>query len=179
MGMGQIPVLAIPLLFVVAALVELIGRASDMRSTITASVVVVAAPVVAGFAMLGAPLLFTLLFLPPRILTQIGLVWAGVAVIALTVRVVIPRHVFSAALGLVVFSFIAANNQIFLDQARVAARDRGLIIRVIARMEDQPNFSAMKTIAVVGSPAGAGTAIPTEIPTFNDSNWAYLGRLLR
>ncbi|UVK46802.1 glucosyltransferase domain-containing protein [Mesorhizobium sp. AR07] len=166
-------ILAIPLLFVVAALVELVGRASDMRGAIIAGVVVVAAPVVAGFAMLGAPLLFTLLFLPPRILTQIGLVWAGVAVVALTVRVVIPRHVFSASLGLVVFSFIAANNQIFVDQARVATRDHNLAIRLMARLEGLPNFSVMKTIAVVGYPAYSGTSIPTGIPTFNDSNWIY------
>nr|WP_246699533.1 glucosyltransferase domain-containing protein [Rhizobium sp. BK538] len=166
-------ILAVPLLFVGVTLGEILIRARDPRNTAIAIAIVVATPVIAGFAMLGAPLFFAMLWFPPRMLPQIGLVWAGVTVMALTVCRVMPRQFFTAALGVVAFSFIAQNNQIFIDQARVATRDHNLALRLIERLEGQPNFTAMKYIALVGGRDDSSAPIPTGMWGFNDSNLSH------
>lgn len=174
-GTSLVPkaILAIPLLLVVVALMELIIRAKDPRRTTTALAIVASTPVIAGLAMMGAPLFLDVLWIPPRMLPQIGLVWVGVAVVTLTVRRMIPPQIFTATLGLVVFSFIVQNNQIFIDQARVATRDHNLALRLVERLEGQPNFPAMKVIALVGRREDIGAPMPTGIAGFNDSNFGY------
>lgn len=167
------PILFIPLLLVAAAVLELVMQTRDRSQSLLAAAVALVAPVLAGFAMLGIPLLFTVLWLPPRVLATIGLVWAGVAVIAITVRRSIPQQVFVFVLGLTVFAFIAENNQIFIDQARVATRDHNLAIRVLSKLEEQPNFADMKAIASVGKRLDTGAPMPTATHGFNDSNWEY------
>lgn len=167
------PILFIPLLLVATAVIELVVCARDRSQSLLAAAVALVAPVLAGFAMLGIPLFFTVLWLPPRVLATIGLVWAGVAIIAISVRRLIPQQVFVVLLGLVTFSFIAQNNQIFIDQARVATRDHNLAIRVLSKLEEQPNFSDMKAIASVGRRLDTGAPMPTATHGFNDSNWEY------
>jgi hypothetical protein len=166
-------ILLIPLLLVAASVLELAVRPKDRLGSVLAAVVVLATPLIAGFAMLGIPLLFTVLWLPPRVLADIGLVWAGVAVIAISVRSIIPQRIFALVLGLAVFAFIVQDNQIFIDQARVATRDHNLALRLISRLEEQPNFSAMKAIATVGKRLDTGAPIPTAMHGFNDSNFEY------
>jgi hypothetical protein len=166
-------ILFIPLMLVAAAVLELAMRPKNRVGSALAIVVALAAPVAAGFAMLGISLLFTVLWLPPRVLADIGLVWAGVAVVAISVRRMIPPQVFAVALGLVVFTFVVRDNQIFVDQARVGTRDHNLALRLISKLEEQPNFSAMKAIAVVGKRLDTGAPIPTAMHGFNDSNFEY------
>lgn len=166
-------VLLILPLFVAVSVIELALRPKDRLGSVLAVVVVLATPIAAGFAMLGIPLLFTVLWLPPRVLADIGLVWAGIAVIAITVRRMIPEQVFGLALGLVVFSFIASDNQIFNDFGRVQVRDHNLALRLIDRLEEQPNFSAMKAVAIVGVRPDDGAPIPTATHGFNDSKIGY------
>jgi len=167
-------IMMIPLLFVGATLFELLRRSPHhFGRSILASAVALITPVLAGLAMLGIPLFFTIIWLPSRVMASIGVIWAGVAVTALLVQLVIPRQVYAIALGVIVFSFIAQNNQVFIDQGRVGVRDHNLAIRLIAKLEEQPNYSDMKALAVVGRRADIGGSIATSTHGFNDSNFEY------
>lgn len=167
-------ILYIPLFFIGATLFELFRRPTDhFKGSLIAGAVVVIAPIIAGFAMLGIPLFFTIIWMPSRVMASIGVIWAGVAVVTLLVRDFIPRWVYAGALGLVVFSFIAQDNQIFMDQMRVGVRDHNLAVRLVSRLEEMPNFADMKTIASVGRRSDAGAPIPTATHGFNDSNFEY------
>jgi len=168
------PIMMIPLIFIAATVFELLRRApKHFSGSILAGAVVLITPVLAGLAMLGIPLLFTIIWLPSRVMASIGVIWAGVAVTALLVRAFIPKQVYSFALGVIVFSFIAQNNQIFIDQGRVGVRDHNLTIRLIAKLEEQPNYSEMKAVAVVGTRSDSGGLIPTATHGYNDSNFEY------
>ncbi|MER9164411.1 hypothetical protein [Mesorhizobium sp. M0715] len=167
-------ILIIPWLFIGATVFELLRRPTNqLGNSALASAVVVVTPTIAGLAMLGIPLFFTVIWLPSRVMASIGVIWAGVAVVALLVQNFIPRQVYVLALGLIVFSFIAVDNQIFIDQLRVGVRDHNLAVRVASRLEEQPNFSDMKTLAGEGRRSDAGVPIPTATHGFNDSNWEY------
>lgn len=166
-------VLAILLLLVAAAVLELILRPKGRSKAALAIVIVVAAPIIAGFAMLGIPLLVKVMWLPPRVLATIGLVWAGVAVMTISVRRLIPQSILTATLGVVAFAFIVQNHQIFIDQARVATRDHNLAVRLISRLEDQPNFSDMKRVVVAGKRVDTGAPILSGMHGFNDSNFSH------
>lgn len=166
-------ILAILLLLLAAAVFELVLRPKDRGRTALAVLIVVATPIIAGFAMLGIPLLVKVMWLPPRVLATIGLVWAGVAVMTISVRRLVPQSLLAAALGVVAFAFIVQNHQIFIDQARVATRDHNLAVRLISRLEEQPNFSAMNRVVVAGKRFDTGAPIPTAMHGFNDSNFSH------
>lgn len=167
-------VLMIPLVMVGATILELFRRSTvHLGSSVLASAIVVATPVLAGFATMGVSLFFTVVWLPPRVMASIGLVWAGVAVITLLVRDLIPRQAYVAALGVVVFAFIAQDNQIFIDQLRVGVRDHNLAIRIVSRLEALPNYSQIKSVAGFGRRHDTGAPIPTATHGFNDSTFEY------
>lgn len=167
-------ILIIPLVMIGATIFELFRRSTHhLGSSTLAGAIVVATPVLAGFAMMGIPLFFTVVWLPPRVMATIGLVWAGVAVVALLVQNFVPRSAYIAALGIVVFSFVAQDNQMLIDQQRVGVRDHNLAVRIVARLEALPNYSDIKTIAGFGRRYDTAAPIPTSTHGFNDSNFEY------
>lgn len=167
-------ILLIPLIMIGATVFELFRRpTTQLGNSVLAGAVVLITPIVAGLAMLGIPLFFTIIWLPSRVLGDIGVVWAGVIVVALLVRDFIPLKVYTFVLGLIVFSFIAQDNQILIDQLRVGVRDHNLAVRLVSRLEEQPNFADMKTLASAGRRSDAGVPVPTATHGFNDSNWEY------
>ncbi len=69
---------------------------------------------------------------------------------AFVVRSRLPQYSLTAILGVVAFVFIAQNQQMFVDHARVGVRDHNLAILLVSRLQEQPDFASMKRIAVVG-----------------------------
>ncbi|TPN26636.1 hypothetical protein FKO01_25520 [Mesorhizobium sp. B2-3-3] len=166
-------ILIIPLIMIGVTVLELWRRPVSLQGSAIASAIVLVTPALAGLAMLGIPLFFTVVWLPSRVMASIGLVWAGVAVVALLVRDFIPKQAYVFVLGLVVFSFIAQDNQIFIDQLRVGVRDHNLAVRIVSRLEALPNYADMKTVAGIGRRSDEGATIPTSTHGFNDSNFEY------
>lgn len=121
--------------------------------------------------MLGVAFLSKIPFMPSRVLPQIGVVWAGCAVLALSSSRKAPMQVCSAVLCLVSFVFIAQAQQIFIDHYRIGVRDHLQVRLVLSRLQINPNFVNVRRIAVVGRDPGYGVSTPTRASDLNRSVW--------
>lgn len=112
----------------------------------------------AALALLVAALLWTLglrlvlqQFWPaPRIMSQVGIFWAGILTMAhrasgQRVRQLLAILVFPALL-----SFVGSDNRILAEQRRINARDAAMANRIVARLEAIPGLAEAHEIAVVG-----------------------------
>lgn len=87
----------------------------------------------------------------PRVLSSIGIFWAGIiAFLYLNVDNKLCRAFILVCSTIIIFSFIGINNQIFTDQLRVNMRDFNKVNRMIARLESNPNFSQVKRVVIIG-----------------------------
>ena len=86
----------------------------------------------------------------PRSLSAISFFWGGMIALAyITSGEKIRLLVVSLSI-FVLFGFIGINNHIFTDQLRLNMRDFHKANRIIARMENNPDFTKIQRIAVVG-----------------------------
>lgn len=90
-----------------------------------------------------------------RILSQVSLLFA-LAGLAFDnslkrIRKASPTMVFLTALWVCqVFQFIAVNNLVFSDQHRMNAWDAGVAVRIVQRLEEQPEYSTIQRVYISG-----------------------------
>lgn len=168
------PVLAIVLILTLVAIGEFFLRARSSARGLLGIAVILAGLVGAALAVLGLPLIAKALMLPPRALAQIGIVWAGVAVIVLLVGRRWAQMLATALLCVATISFTAISQQMFVDNTRMNTRDHNLVLRLLGRLEAMSDFPAVTTIAVVGTRTD-DAPMPTATHTiygFNNSSFS-------
>lgn len=163
------PIMFIPIGFACAAGLAAVARLTG-RSMIAAGTII-ATPFMAGLAMLGMPLIAQLLFIPPRVLPHIGLIWAWAALTAWIMLSSRFHNAVTGLLGLVAFVFVVQNNQLFLDHARIGARDKNLALRIVGRLEQiTPIPKRVHVESAAASPSGT---VNTTNYGLNDSVLLY------
>ena len=144
-------VLAIAWILVLLAIIVFAVRADSMRRALTGSLLIVAGFAVASVAMLGPTLAAKALMLPPRVLVQIGVVWAGAATIVVLVGQQRSMAIATGLLAVASFSFIAVSQHIFVDQARVNVRDHTVAMLILERLLELEDFPEVRRIAFIGT----------------------------
>lgn len=85
-----------------------------------------------------------------RVMSHIGVFWAGVLAVAWTVSGRWRRAALAGAATLVILSFIGSDNRILDDQQRLNQRDAMTANRIVARLESLPRFREIETVVVKG-----------------------------
>lgn len=111
-----------------------------------------------------------------RNLQSASIVWAAIAVLALHLTSGTSRKVTYVVLGLIIFGFIGANNQILSDQQRSNRRDVALMTRIAYAVGSLERSEPMQRIAFVGTTTTSLTQIATGAD-FSDG-WHNYGTTL-
>lgn len=106
----------------------------------------------------------------PRVLSAIGLFWAGVIAYASSSQSRPGNNIILAIAAIVMFSFIGVNNHILADQLRQNLRDRLTANRVISRFENMPGFQGMRKLAIVNPKWDYATPMTTTDMDLNMSS---------
>lgn len=105
----------------------------------------------------------------PRDIAAIGIFWAGIiAIIGLTLEEKI-RTVSYILCGTVFLGFIGINNHIFVDQKIVNLRDAQKADRIVVRLEENPDFMNLKSLAIIGGYWGFESPLKTAQGDMNVS----------
>jgi hypothetical protein len=87
----------------------------------------------------------------PRVMSHVGVFWAGVLVIGHRCLSARARPALAGIALMLLLSFIGGSNRILNDQLRINSRDAAKANRILARMEALPGFSGTETVAADGS----------------------------
>jgi hypothetical protein len=129
------------------------------RSRLRARALGLAAAIVAllGLGALwscGLFLIFEHLWLSPRSMAHIGVLWAGcLLLLARLAPARWARAVLGLAGALIVLVFVGVNQHIFEEQRRLNMRDLNKANRIVARIEELDPAAAVRRVAVVGGHA--------------------------
>jgi len=85
-----------------------------------------------------------------RTLSAVSLLVAGSFAVLWMDATIWTKRLAVAAACVLLFSFAGVNNVVLYDQIRLNDRDFGAALRMIHRLESNPGFAAVKSIAVVG-----------------------------
>jgi len=103
------------------------------------------------FASIALVLVVGTWFPAPRSTCAMGIWWAGVAFLALHfTKLGFPRFLSTLLVFFFLASFLLVSNRALFDQQRLNLRDQMLANRILARMEVQPGFDAVKRLAIIG-----------------------------
>jgi hypothetical protein len=174
------------------AFLRLKGFTTPLASTLQAGVSIVAAAAIiltilrrrgAGMALAAIvlfaaaalcavilPISFNTIWLAPRRLSAVSIFIAGVALLGR--RCAQPawvRHLLMIALVPLWIAYIGTSNRILYDQRRVNLWDAQEANRILARLEADPHFAAMRALVVLNGKAERRQALPTAIGDLNIS----------
>lgn len=166
-------------ILVLALSVLLVLRTTlQQRSGIAALVAALA--VVAAIACAAmAPLIGDTAWLAPRLLSPIALCIAALGVIGYRSAVAKPRLCLTVAFTITVAGYVGADASILFDQRRMNLWDHQEANRIIARLEADPAFGKVTSLAVVGRRKAHPLALGTSSIDMNTSAlgspWSKLG----
>ncbi len=87
----------------------------------------------------------------PRLIAPISLFWCGVIVIFYKkCKKNIANFLIFSFGSILIFGFLGINNHIFIDQIRINKQDENKVNRIILRLEKNPQFKNVSTLAIVG-----------------------------
>lgn len=144
------------LLVLGAALAGLLWRARPWSRPRAAALLAAAYALVAAALVwsLGVIMVLQEFWPAPRVLSHMGIFWAGLLAIACLCLGPRLRMALAALSVLIVLSFIGASNRILHDQVRLNERDGLKASRIIGRLEAQPGFAENVPVAVIGRARG-------------------------
>lgn len=88
----------------------------------------------------------------PRVLSGVSFFWAGIIAIAhLNATKAEEKFIVIGLSCLVLYSFVGINNHIFTDQLRVNMRDLHKANRIVAKIENHPEFRHVRKVALIGT----------------------------
>jgi hypothetical protein len=184
------------------AFLPLRGFITPVASILLAGVLIVAAAAIiltilrrrgvgmalAGVALLAAaalcpvalPVLRNGIWLVPRVLSPVSIFIAGVAMLGWRcARPAWIRHLLLIAMVPLLIAYIGTSNRILYDQRRVNLWDAQEANRILARLQADPHFDAMRALALVNGKWGRSQSLPTALGDMNISalavSWARLG----
>ena len=170
---SMIAVLAL-VLGILLLLRMILQRRSNIAALVTAMAIVVA---VACTAI--APLIGDVAWLAPRLLSPITLCIAALGVIGFRSAFAKLKCCLTAAFVMVVVGYVGADASILFDQRRMNLWDHQEASRIIARLEADPAFGKVASLAVVGRRKAHPLALGTSSIDMNTSGlgspWSKLG----
>ena len=108
---------------------------------------------IALFWTAGLFLVLKDLWLTPRSMAHVGVLWA--ACVVLLARVASSPHlrrVVGAAIVVILVTFVAAHHRMFEDQRQLNFQDLQKASRIVARLEALPGFDQIRRVVFVGRP---------------------------
>ncbi len=112
----------------------------------------------------------------PRVLNAVSFFWGGCFVLAYLSGSKGMQSATICIAFLLLFGFAGMNNRIFTDQMRVNMRDFHKANRIIARLENSPEFHNVQRLAIVGGHLNDASPISTQQGDLNVSafikSWA-------
>jgi hypothetical protein len=146
------------------------------RGSIAALVAALAATMVCTTI---APLLGDVAWLAPRLLSPIALGIAGLGVIGFRSAFAKLNRCLVAAFAIIIAGYVGADASILFDQRRMNLWDHQEASRIIARLEADPAFGEVTSLAVVGRRKAHPLALGTSSVDMNTSGlgspWSKLG----
>ena len=108
---------------------------------------------IALFWTAGLFLLLKDLWLTPRSMAHVGVLWAACLVLLAQVAgSPYLRWVLGAAIAVILVTFVAAHHRMFEDQRQLNFQDLQKASRIVARLEALPGFDQIRRVVFVGRP---------------------------
>jgi len=144
------------LLLLLTALAGLLWRARPWLRVRAAALLLLAYVLIAAALVWSVGIIMVLAeFWPvPRVMSHVGIFWAGLLVISWQCSPSLARKLLALAAALILLSFIGADNQILREQLRLNARDTLKANRILARLEGLPGFPGAGVVAIYGKAWG-------------------------
>ena len=150
-------------------------RRRDYVAALVAALAVVAATACAAIA----PLIGDTASLAPRLLSPIALCVAALGVIGFRSAFAQVNLCLVAAFVIIIAGYVGADASILFDQRRMNLWDHQEASRIIARLEADPGFGEVTSLAVVGRRKAHPLALGTSSVDMNTSGlgspWSKLG----
>jgi hypothetical protein len=159
--------------------VGLLLRTTWQRRTNVAALVAALAVGAAMACAAIAPLIGHVAWLAPRLLSPIALCIAALGVIGFRSAFAGLKPCLAAAFAIVLAGYVGADASILFDQRRMNLWDHQEASRIIARLEADPAFGEVTSLAVVGRRKAHPLALGTSSVDMNTSGlgspWSKLG----
>ncbi|MGL9617816.1 glucosyltransferase domain-containing protein [Bradyrhizobium sp. U531] len=175
---------AIPAISIVAVLALVLGvllllRMIRQRRGIVAALVAAQVIVLATACAVVAPLIGGVASLAPRLLSPVALCIAALGVLGFRSAFAKLSLCLAVAFAIVVAGYVGADASILFDQRRMNLWDHQEASRIIARLEAEPAFGQVTSLAVVGRRKTHPLALRTSSVDMNTSGlgspWSKLG----
>lgn len=177
-GIVPAAVSIVTMLALVFSTILLLRMTSQRRSNIAALVVVLAIMIAIACAAI-APLLGDAVWLEPRLLSPIALCIAALGVIGSRSASAKLNLGLIATFAIVIAGYVGADASILFDQRRMNLWDHQEASRIVARLEADPAFGEVTSLAVVGRRKAHPLALGTSSIDMNTSGlgspWSKLG----
>jgi hypothetical protein len=159
--------------------IVLLLRMTVQRRGHIAALVAALAVVVAMACAAAAPLIGDVAWLVPRLLSPIALCVAALGVIGFRSAFAKLNLCLVAAFAIIIAGYVGADASILFDQRRMNLWDHQEANRIIARLEADPAFGEVTSLAVVGRRKAHPLALGTSSVDMNTSGlgspWSKLG----
>ncbi|MBH5397407.1 glucosyltransferase domain-containing protein [Bradyrhizobium sp. CNPSo 4010] len=176
---GIIPTASIVAVLALVLSIFLLLRATLQRRDSSAALVAALAIVAALVCATIAPLIGDIAWLAPRLLSPIALWIAALGPIGFRCAFAKLNLCLVAAFAIVIAGYVGADASILFDQRRMNLWDHQEASRIIARLEADPAFGEVTSLAVVGRRKTHPLALATSSVDMNTSGlgspWSKLG----
>jgi hypothetical protein len=160
---------AVVLITAAAAVIVTIRRRRGVGMAL-ASVALLAA---AALCAVVPPIAIKEIWLAPRVLSPFSIFIAGVAMLGWrSARTAWVHHLVMIAMVPLWIAYIGTSNRILYDQRRVNLWDAQEANRILARLELDPRFGAVRALALMNGKWGRGQALSTMRGDMNVSAFA-------
>nr|WP_283844173.1 glucosyltransferase domain-containing protein [Bradyrhizobium sp. BR 10289] len=159
--------------------IVLLLRATLQRRGNVAALIAALAVAVAMACSAMAPLIGDTAWLAPRLLSPVALCIAAIGVIGFRSAFARLNLCLGAAFGVIITGYLGADASILFDQRRMNLWDHQEASRIIARLEADPAFGEVTSLAVVGRRKAHPLPLGTSSLDMNTSGlgspWSKLG----
>jgi hypothetical protein len=150
------------------------------RRGVGMALAIVALLAAAALCAVVVPISIKEIWLVPRVLSPVSIFIAGVALIGWRcAQLAWIRHVLMIAMVPLWIAYIGTSNRILYDQRRVNLWDAQEANRILARLDADPHFDAMRALALVNGQWGRSQALSTMRGDMNVSalsvSWSKFG----
>lgn len=163
------------LILCILLVLRILLQKRDPASTVVAALAMALATGCAACASL----IGNVTWLAPRLFSPIALCIAALGVIGFRSAPAAPKFALAAAFIIVVAGYVGADASILFDQRRMNLWDHQEANRIVARLESDPAFGRVTTLAVVGRRKTHPFALQTSSIDMNTSGlgspWSKLG----
>jgi hypothetical protein len=167
---GLVPPLATTLLLIVLSISAgyVVVQAMLRRGVWSAALVVVCLTAALVWSA-SASAVGDIVWIVPRVVSPASLFIGGLVALMMEGGNRTTKRVMTGSVLIILISYLGASNSILYDQRRINLWDAQQANRLVARLEEQPDFHKMKKLALVGGQWWRTTPLPTAVGDMNVS----------